>query len=89
MKPMKDMTHEEFCINALHLFTLDVNQFGCEVAGQMLVSLMKARSSVPKPAIKVYPPDNYSTCSRTGGDHMWGGSHCRHCDEPWPYEYIH
>lgn len=87
MKPMKDMTHEEFCVNALYLFALDVNQFGHEVAAEMLISLMKARTTATKPADKIYPPDNYSICSRTGADHLWGGAHCRHCDIPWPVEY--
>lgn len=38
------MTQEEFCVNALYLFTSDVNDFGCEVAAQMLIRLMKDRA---------------------------------------------
>lgn len=41
----------------------------------------------PKTVYIDYPPDDCSICPQTGGLHMWGFNHCRHCDQPWPEEY--
>ena len=49
MKPIKHMNKEEFCVYAIRTFSVDVNDFGHEVAAKLLIELMKSYHAESKP----------------------------------------